>query len=70
MLKWLSGYMSNRCQKVVLNGQESPTMLTNSGVPQGSILAPLLFLIFMNDIDNSIVSDMFIFADDTTLAKI
>ena len=70
LLKWLSDYMSNRCQKVVLNGQESPIMSTNAGVPQGSILAPLLFLIFMNDIDESIVSDMFIFADDTTLNKI
>ena len=69
LLKWLSDYMSNRCQKVVLNGQGSPTMSTNAGVPQGSILAPLLFLIFMNDIDESIVSDMFIFADDTTLNK-
>ena len=69
LLKWLADYMSNRSQKVVLSGQESPTLYTNSGVPQGSILAPLLFLIFMNDIDESIVSDMFIFADDTTLNK-
>ena len=67
LLKWLSDYMSDHSQKVVLNGQESSTMFTNAGVPQGSILAPLLFLIFMNDIDDSIVSDMFIFADDTTL---
>jgi len=70
LIKWISDYLTNRCQKVVLNGQESKTMSTNSGVPQGSILAPLLFLIFMNDIEESIASDMFIFADDTTLSKI
>ena len=70
LLKWIANYIPNRCQKVVLNGQESPIMSTNSGVPQGSILASLLFLIFINDIDVSINSDMFIFADDTTLAKI
>ena len=69
-LNWFSDYISNRCQKVVLNGQESTLMFTNSGVPQGSILAPLLFLIFISDIDDSIISDMFIFADDTTLTKI
>jgi hypothetical protein len=44
-------------------------MSVNAGVTQGSILAPLLFLVFMNDIDESIASDMFIFADDTTLNK-
>ena len=70
LFKWFADYISNRSQKVVLNGQESPIMPTNSGVPQGSILAPLLFLIFINDIEDHIVSDMFIFADDTTLTKI
>ena len=62
--------LCNRSQKVVLNGQESVMMSTNAGVPQGSILGPLLFLVFINDIDNFIKSDMFIFADDTTLAKV
>ena len=70
LLNWFEDYLSARNQKVVLNGQESSVMNTNAGVPQGSILGPLLFLIFINDIDRFIKSDMFIFADDTTLAKI
>jgi len=62
LLNWFDDYLSNRNQKVVLNGQESLIMSTNAGVPQGSILGPLLFLIFINDIDESICCDMFIFA--------
>ena len=70
LYRWFEDYLCNRSQKVVLNGQESVMMSTNAGVPLGSILGPLLFLVFINDIDNFIHSDMFIFADDTTLAKV
>jgi hypothetical protein len=70
LLTWIGSYLSNRKQRVVLNGQESSILCSNAGVPQGSILGPLLFLIFINDIEISIKSDMFIFADDVTLAKI
>ena len=70
LLTWIGSYLSNRKQRVVLNGQESSILCSNAGVPQGSILGPLLFLIFVNDIEISIKSDMFIFADDVTLAKI
>jgi len=62
-------YLSSRQQRVVLAGQESSFLSTNAGVPQGSILGPLLFLIFLNDIENDIDSDLLIFADDTTLAR-
>ena len=66
---WIDDYLSKRNQRVVLNGQESTIMCTNAGVPQGSILGPFLFIIFMNDIEETITSDMYIFADDTTLTK-
>ena len=69
LLSWFTDYLSFRQQKVVIGGQESSFLKTNAGVPQGSILGPLLFLIFINDIENNIKSDMFIFADDTTLLK-
>jgi len=70
LLSWFEDYLSGRPKKVVLCGQESTVLGTNAGVPQGSILGPLLFLIFINDNENNIRSDMFIFADDTTLANV
>ena len=69
LLLWLESYLNERSQRVVLSGQTSPTLKTNAGVPQGSILGPLLFLVFINDIETNIMSNMYIFADDATLAK-
>jgi hypothetical protein len=67
-LEWLSSYLSNRLQYVQLSNTKSNTLSTNCGVPQGSILGPLLFIIYINDITN--VSNLAIpimFADDTNL---
>ena len=57
----------NRKQIVVVDGQKSDTLDVKAGVPQGSRLGPLLFLICMNDITEDIESDILIFADDTSL---
>jgi hypothetical protein len=54
---------------VVINGQAAPWAKTNAGVPQGSILGPLLFLVFINDVVDDIESDINLFADDTSLMK-
>ncbi len=65
--KWLRSYLSNRKQRVVLNGVSSDLKELKAGVPQGSVLEPLLFLIYINDICNGLNSDSFLFADDTSI---
>ena len=65
---WFRSYLSNRKQYVEIEGIESPMRNLNCGVPQGSILGPLLFLIYVNDISNSSPNGSILsFADDTTL---
>ena len=61
--KLLHDFLANRKQSIVLNGQVSSWANVNSGVPQGSILGPLLFLIYINDA----ISNAKLFADDTSL---
>ena len=63
-------YLSNRKQRVVLNGSAAEYDNIQSGVPQGSILGPLLFLIYINDLEENIKSQIRFFADDTMLYSI
>ena len=67
LLEWFKSYLENRTQRVVINGQKSDFLPLEAGVPQGSILGPLLFLIFMNDIIKHIQSHINLFADDASL---
>ena len=67
LLTFFQNYLSNRYQRVVLNGQESKWMGLEAGVPQGSVLGPLLFLVYINDLTDNILSDMRLFADDSSL---
>ena len=67
LLKWFSNYLSDRKQRVVLPKSSSSWGTINAGVPQGSILGPLLFLVYINDITQNIYSNIRLFADDTTL---
>ena len=66
----LENYLSGRSQRVVLNGQTSFWRPVLAGVPQGSILGPLLFLIYTTDLPNQLKSNVKLFADDTSLLTI
>ena len=67
-LSWFDSYLTNRFQRVVLDGAESDYRKIVCGVPQGSILGPLLFLIYLNDLHNAIDNSLtYHFADDTEL---
>ena len=66
-LSLLGNYLENREQRVILNEQTSEWKKINSGVPQGSVLGPLLFLIYINDLPDGLTSICKIFADDTSL---
>ena len=66
-LKWCYSYLSNRKQTVRLGGKMSSEVFMKHGVPQGSILGPLLFIIFINDLPIHVTSQLDLYADDTTI---
>ena len=68
---WFSSYLSRRTQYVSILGYTSDTLDVNHGVPQGSVLGPLLFLLYINDLHKAIYfSKVYHFADDTNLLNI
>ena len=66
----MENFLKERKQRVVLNGQVSTWKNINAGVPQGSILGPLLFLIYINDLTEDLTTNVKLFADDTSLSSV
>ena len=67
LLKWFDNYLGERYQRVVIGGSSSSWGHIQAGVPQGSVLGPLLFLVYINDITRIVNSQIRLFADDTCL---
>ena len=68
-LLWIKGFLCNRSQIVSVNGVNSTPCKVTSGVPQGSVLGPTLFLMYINDIVGDIKSNIRLFADDTIMYR-
>ena len=66
-LEWLKDFLTGRRQQVLVNGEQSDVSQVTSGVPQGTVLAPLLFLCFINDLPKNILSTVSLYADDVIL---
>jgi hypothetical protein len=67
--QWIHSFLTGRSQCVVVDGEASPWVPVTSGVPQGSVLGPILFLIYINDISSNISSNIRLFADDTIIYR-
>ena len=66
-LFWIKAFLTGRSQTVVLEGESSPEIPVNSGVPHGSVLGPLLILLYINDLPENIHSQVRLFADNTAI---
>lgn len=69
ILRWITAFLSDRKQLVKVNGAMSSMDPVVSGIPQGSVLGPLLFVVYINDLPEKVISDIFLFADDTKIVN-
>jgi len=70
VFNWIEDWLNDREQRVVLLGSHSEWIKVKSGVPQGLVLGPLLFLIYINDVDDSVCAKLLKFADDTNVFSV
>ena len=66
-LTWIKSWLTNRSQSVIIDGMCSKSADVTSGVPQGTVLGPLMFLLFSNDMQDDLVCTLRLFADDALL---
>ena len=67
VLKWITDFLTGRTQKVTVNGATSNTANVTSGIPQGSVLGPVLFVMYINDMPSEVHNPIRLFADDTKI---
>ena len=70
LLSWIESFLCNRSMRVVIDGESSSETKVLSGVPQGTVLGPLLFLVHINDLPDRVTSSVRLFADDCLLYRI
>ena len=69
LINWIEAFITNRRQKVAVNGKESKWHKVTSGIPQGSVLGSLLFVLYVNDLPDLTKSNTFLFADDIKIFR-
>ena len=69
IINWIEQWLTDRKQRVVVDGEVSSWMSVLSGVPQGSVLGPILFLVYINDLEEGVTGSILKFADDTKLFR-
>ena len=69
LLKWMAHFLSNREIRTIIKNQKSEWWNVKSGVPQGSVLVPVMFLVYVNDMTEGVNSYMSLFADDAKLLR-
>src|SRR5207245_10018737 len=67
IVNWIEEWLKGRKQRVVLRGEATEWEEVASGVPQGSVLGPIMFIIFINDLENNVINKLRKFADDAKL---